>query len=241
MKIGIFDSGIGGLNVLKELMEKYPKIEYIYFGDTINLPYGSKSKEELIEFGIRIIRFFEEQHVDKIVIACGTCSSLVEEYKKYTKIPLIDVITPTIEYVKKNYHKVALLATSATIQNRNFEKKLLQENIQVYPLSCPSFVPYLEGLSETLNIEEELKPLQNKDYEAVILGCTHYPLLKRKIEQNLHVPTIDMGKVLSEKIKLEEWKPKLTVYMSKVTPLLEKNTNRILEREILVKEKNLSV
>lgn len=241
MKVGVFDSGIGGLNVLKELMSNYPNIEYLYYGDTFYLPYGEKSKEELIKLGVRIIRFFEENHVDRIVIACGTCSSLVDEYQKYTRIPIDNVIDPTVEYVKKNYQKVALLATPATIKNGIFERKLKQEGIEVYPLGCPSFVPYLEGLSEILDIKKELSPLQNKEYEAVILGCTHYPLLKKEIEKSLSVPTVDMGKVLSEKIKLEESTYSLTVYMSKVTPLLEQNVNQILEKDVSLIEKNLPV
>lgn len=241
MKIGVFDSGIGGLNVLKEIMKKHPNLECLYYGDTLYLPYGEKSKEELIKLGVRIIRFFEEKQVDRIIIACGTCSSLVEEYQKYTVIPIDDVIGPTVEYTKSHYHKVALLATPATIKNGIFEKKLVQEGIEVHPLSCPGFAPYLEGLSETLNIEEELKPLQSENYEAVILGCTHYPLLKEEIEKTLSVATIDMGKILSEKINLKESAPLLTVYMSKVTPLLEQNVNKILEREILLIEKNLPV
>ncbi len=241
MKIGVFDSGIGGLNVLKELINQYPKLEYLYYGDTFYLPYGEKSKEELIKLGVRIIRFFEENHVDRIVIACGTCSSLVDEYQKYTKIPIDNVIDPTVEYVKKYYQKVALLATPATIKNGIFERKLKQEGIEVYPLSCPNFVPYLEGLSEQLDIEKELKSLQNNEYEAAILGCTHYPLLKEEIEKILSVPTIDMGKVFSEKIELKESNASLTVYMSKVTPLLEQNVNKILEKDIPLIEKNLPV
>lgn len=109
------------------------------------------------------------------------------------------------------------------------------------PLSCPNFVPYLEGLSEHLNMDEELKSIYHKDCEAVILGCTHYPLLKNEIEKSLSLPTIDMGKVLSEAIKLEDSKPMLHIYMSKVTPFLQRNVNKILERDILVIEKNLPV
>lgn len=241
MKIGVFDSGIGGLNVLKELMNCYPNLEYLYYGDTFYLPYGEKSKEELIKLGIRIIRFFEENQVDRIVIACGTCSSLVDEYQKYTNIPIDNVIDPTVEYIKENYKKVALLATPATIKNGVFERKLKQEGIEVYPLSCPNFVPYLEGLSECFDIEKELMPLQNKEYEVAILGCTHYPLLKEEIERNLLIPTVDMGKVLSKKIELKQSKASLTIYMSKITPLLEQNVNKILEKNILLIEKNLPV
>lgn len=241
MRVGVFDSGIGGLNVLKEIMRKYPNSEYIYFGDTFYLPYGEKTKEELIKLGTRIIRFFEEQKVDRIIIACGTCSSLVEEYRKVTNIPIDDVIDPTVEYVKKHYHKVALLATPATIKNRIFEQKLVQKGVTVYPLACPNFVPYLEGMRNELEIEKELDFLQNKDYEAVILGCTHYPLLKDQIEKVLNVPSIDMGEVLSEQIKLEKSIPSLTIYMSKITPFLKQNVETILEQEVMLKNKNMPV
>ncbi len=242
MRIGVFDSGIGGLNVLKEMMKKYPNMEYLYFGDTFYLPYGDKTKEQLICLGTRIIRFFEIKKVDRIVIACGTCSSLVNEYRKLTSIPIDGVIDFTVEYVKEHYKKVALIATSATIKSGIFEQKLRQNNVDVYSLACPNFVPYLEGLTTTLNIKKELKMAQNQDYEAVILGCTHFPLLKKEILKELQVPAIDMGEVLTQKIKLEEsLKSSLTIYVSKVTPLLKQNVEKILERDVILIEKNLPV
>lgn len=241
MKIGVFDSGIGGLNVLKEIMKQYPNQEFIYYGDTFYLPYGEKTKEQLIQLGTRIIRFFEEQGVDRIVIACGTCSCLVEEYRKVTKIPIEDVIMPTVEYVKKHYQKVALLATPATIQSCFFENHLKESGVIVYPLACPAFVPYLEGISPTLDLKSALTSILNLDYEAVILGCTHYPLLKEEIESFLGVPTIDMGEVLSKKIKTEDSSFDLTIYMSKITPYLKQKVEMILGREVFLVEKNLPV
>lgn len=242
MRIGVFDSGIGGLNVLKELITKYPKIEYLYFGDTLYLPYGDKTKEQLIDFGIRIIRFFEREKVDRIVIACGTCSSLVAEYRKRTYIPIDEMIGPTVQYITGHYKKIALLATPSTIKNGVFEQKLKQKGVSVYPLACPNFVPYLEGLTKKLNIKKELEPIQNKDCEVVVLGCTHFPLLKKEIEKELQIPTIDMGKVLSEKISFHEsLKSSLTIYVSKVTPLLKQNVEKILEQKVILIEKNLPV
>lgn len=242
MRIGMFDSGIGGLNVLKEVMKKYKETEYIYYGDTYYLPYGEKTKEELIALASRIILFFEEENVDMIVIACGTCSSLVENLKTITKIPIYDVITPTVKYIKNRFEKVALLATSSTIQNGIFERKLKEQNIEVYPLSCPHFVPYLEGLTESLDVEEELNSLKNNSFETVILGCTHFPLLKKQIENCLQVPSIDMGVCLTETIKIEENSHfALTIYMSKVTEELKRNVNHIFKKEMLIIEKNLPV
>ncbi len=242
MRIGVFDSGIGGLNVLNELIKKYKNAEYIYYGDTYYLPYGSKTKEELIALASRIILFFEKENVDMIVIACGTCSSLANNLKIITEIPIYDVITPTVEYIKNRYQKVALLATNSTIQNGVFERQLKEQNIEVYPLSCPHFVPYLEGLIDELDVEEELKSLKNDSFEAVILGCTHFPLLKEQIENTFNVPSIDMGKCLTEMIHIEEHNNfELTIYMSIVTEDLKKNVKDILKKEFPIIEKNLPV
>lgn len=242
MRIGVFDSGIGGINVLKELMKKYPKEEYLYYGDTLHLPYGEKTKEQLIQLGSDIIRFFESEKVDIIVIACGTCSCLAQEFQKVSSVPIYDVIQPTVKVVKEKYDKVALLATEATIKSGKFQKALEQENISVTPLACPHFVPYLEGLvEEELDVQKELESLKGEKLEAVILGCTHFPLLKEKIEKILLVPSIDMGICLSEKILIDSHStPSLKIYMSKVTPKLEESVSEILNQEVVLIEKILS-
>ncbi len=241
MKIGIFDSGIGGINVLKAVMKKYPNQEYIYFGDTIHLPYGDKTKEQLMEFGTNIIRFFEEQQVDMIIIACGTCSGMVEEYQRKTDIPIYDIITPTVAYVKSHYQSVALLATGTTIEKGVFESKLVKNGVQVSPLACPHFVPYLEGLNDQeLNMDLELKSLKNKCYEAVILGCTHYPLLQKEIEQCLNVVSVDPGVCLANSISLENGDCSLlTIYMSALTSTLQSNVDRMLGQKTELIEKRL--
>lgn len=241
MRVGVFDSGIGGLNVLREIMKRFPNEEYLYFGDTKYLPYGEKNQDQLLKLGIRIIRFFEKKQVDYIIIACGTCSCLVEEYQKVTHIPIKDVITPTVDFVNKHYKKVVLLATLSTIQSKVFEKKLNQKGISVIPLACTTFVPYIEGLSKQLDLKKELMPLKNLSYDAVILGCTHYPLLKGQLQKEFTVPLLDMGKIMSESIILTESKPFIQIYMSKVTPFTKEKVKKILNMDVEIIEKELPV
>ena len=157
--IGVFDSGVGGLSVFSQLVKLLPDENYIYFGDTINLPYGSKTKEELIDISTQIIRFFEEKQVDKIVIACGTCSSISDELRKITRIPIIDIITPTVEYSKDKYKYVSLIATESTIKNGIFQKQLEQAGIKVKTIGCPSFVPFIEKQSKTIDLSIYKNPV----------------------------------------------------------------------------------
>lgn len=231
MKIGMFDSGIGGITVLKKLLEDNIEREYLYYADTINLPYGEKTKEELIDIGKNIIKFFEEKKVDLIIIACGTCSSLVDEYRKYTDIKIIDVITPTIEFIKDKYKTIGLLATESTINNKIFETKLNENNIIVEPIACPDFVPYIEGLTDTKPDMTKLNKL--KDSEAIILGCTHYPLLKEEIFNYTKLPIIEMGIGISNLIKEEKSTNKhITVYVSKSTSDLESRIENLLDKDV---------
>lgn len=228
----MFDSGIGGLTVLRELINEYPNTEYIYYADTLNLPYGEKTKEQLLEIGKNIIEFLDSKKVDVIVIACGTCSSLVESYRELTETPVFDVITPTVEYVKKHYKNVGLIATKSTIDNKIFENKLTSKGINVKATSCPSFVPFIEGLKDTYDIEE-LNILKDSNLEVIILGCTHYPLLQDKIESYLGISSIVMGKCVSALIDLpNNDQESIEIYLSKYLPNIESKINEILGKEI---------
>ena len=174
MKIGLFDSGLGGINVLNELLKTYPNNEYIYYGDTKNLPYGNKTKEELLSFAKEIISFFEKKQVDLIIIACGTMSSnCLKEIKEMTNIKVIDIISPTINYLKeKEYNKILVFGTNRTIESHIFSNKLSN----VIEIPTPEFVPMIENNNIDENIiKNYFKYYQNIDY--LILGCTHYLLL----------------------------------------------------------------
>lgn len=231
MKIGIFDSGIGGLNVLKKIIEKYPCNEYIYFGDTLHLPYGEKSKEQLLGYATDIITFFEEKEVSLIIIACGTCSNFKEELQRRTYIPIMDCITPTLWYLRNQYSNVALFATEATVLSRVFENKIKSMGINVKAIACKTFVPMLESGRKN-EIDVTLYTKQVKNEEAIILGCTHYPLVRDMIEENLSISCIDMGECLCNFLDLSSnGNISITIYYSKIDDILLKNTESIIDYE----------
>ena len=145
MRVGVFDSGVGGLTVLSKLASKYPKNDYIYFGDTINIPYGEKDIDTLFNLSSKIIEYLISKKVELIVIACGTVSSnCYEKLKRIYNIPIIDIISPTINYIKENnYKSIGVFATSRTINSHIFKKLL--PNVLVEELACPSFVDLIES------------------------------------------------------------------------------------------------
>ncbi len=233
MKIGVFDSGIGGLFVLKELINKYPNNMYYYFGDNINIPYGTKSKYELKLLSSKIIDFLMTKEVDIIIIACGTISSnIYSELKEIYDIPIYDIISPTIEYLNNsNYKTVGVLATKMTVKSQIFN----QINKDVYQVSCPKLVPLIEnGLDYQETLDEYLKQLPKVD--TIVLGCTHYPIFENYLNK-LNYKTINMGKILCEKLNLENNKElKIRLYFSKVNHNLITNIDKIIKYDYQLEE-----
>ncbi|NLG04692.1 MAG: glutamate racemase [Clostridia bacterium] len=189
--IGVFDSGVGGLTVVKEIMRQIPNENLVYFGDTARVPYGNKSTTTIIKYTRQIIRFLDTHDVKAIVVACNTMSACsLEEVEKELKVPIIGVVKPgakaAVERTKN--HKIGVIATQSTINSRMYERfiQCIDPKISVYGKACPLFVPLVEeGLwddSVTYEIASRyLDELQKKDIDALILGCTHYPLLKHTI------------------------------------------------------------
>ena len=223
MKIGLFDSGVGGLTVLKELL-KY-KNEYYYFGDNINIPYGTKTKYELQILSSKIIEFLLTKDVDMIIIACGTISSNVYEYlKNKYNIPIYDIISPTLNYLKdKPYYT---FATPMTCKSKIFDNAI----------ECPLLVPSIEnGKDVTPALKEYLDkiPLNSN----LVLGCTHYPILTNEIltlRPDLNL--INMGKVLCDSLDLESHKLKVRLYFSKVDRNLINNIEKIINVDYQLEE-----
>lgn len=237
MKVGLFDSGIGGVNVLSELVNKYPHNHYIYYGDTKNLPYGNKNKDELIKLSSNIIEFLINKQVDVIIIACGTVSSnCYRELSKKYSIPIYDIITPTLDFLKtSSYNKIGVIATTKTIESKIFDIK--EKNIIMK--DTPSFVPIIENnqINENENaIKKELEYFENK-VEALVLGCTHYPMLSSVIKKYLDIPLINMGTCLSETVKLEgDSDLKIELYFSKLTDEIRKNVENVLDNNYIIEE-----
>lgn len=210
--IGVFDSGVGGLTVLKELKEKLPNEDYIYIGDTASFPYGSKSKETIIELSKKRIENLIEMNAKTIVIACGTATSqALEEMQRIFNIPIIGIINPTVNYLKeKNIKNIGIIATAGTIRSKGWQNHI-DKNItgaNVFSKACPLLAPMAEeGWTENeiarLTIHEYLKEMKNENLEALILGCTHYPLFKKLIENELgkKIDIINTGEMVASELK----------------------------------------
>lgn len=188
--IGIFDSGVGGLTVLFQMLKKLPNEKFIYFGDTARVPYGSKSKETIIHFSRQDVKFLLSKNVKLIVVACNSASSnSMEVLKKEYDMPIFGVIEPTISSLSRKYRKIGIVGTYATIESKSYQKKIkarYNNNVKIYEKSCPLFVPIAEeGLVSTditdRVIEHYLHKIKKEDIDSLILGCTHYPLFIDKL------------------------------------------------------------
>ena len=249
MKIGIFDSGIGGLTVLRKLVRNYSNCEYIYVGDTLNVPYGNKSIEQLLELSVKIIDYLISRKVDKIVIACGTISSnLGDVLKNNYKLPIIDVITPTTDYIINNkYRKIGILATSMTIRSNIFLKKLSNENIDIIPVECPKLVPAIESFDNNkVNecLKEYLTAFKDKDIDLIVLGCTHYPIVKNNIEKILLNTTdiLDMAEPIVDMFPNEPYSTGLVeLNFTKLDENILQNVKMVLGNDIKYKVKNIEL
>ena len=186
--IGIFDSGVGGLTVAREIMRQIPNERLVYFGDTARVPYGNKSKETITKYSKQIIRFLKTQNVKAIVVACNTASAdALDEIEKELDIPIIGVVKPGAKVAAEatRNKKVGVIATAGTIQSRIYAEYIegIDKEIRVVGKACPLFVPLVEeGLLEDPVTDEiatrYLNELKDLDIDTLILGCTHYPLIR---------------------------------------------------------------
>lgn len=191
--IGIFDSGVGGLTVLKEIKKKLPNEKLIYLGDTARVPYGSKSKDTIIRYSIENTRFLLKFNIKLLVVACNTSTATsLKKLRETFSIPIIGVIEPgakkAVEITKNN--RVGVIGTEATIKSSAYEEeiKALNKKISVFSKACPLFVPIVEeGLLKGDIVDSIISHylcfFKDKGIDTLVLGCTHYPLLKRAIAQ----------------------------------------------------------
>lgn len=205
--IGVFDSGLGGLTAVKELLKVLPYENIIYFGDTGRVPYGDKSRKTILKYALQDIEFLKSLDVKMILAACGTVSSILEESNVNIEIPFTGVITPTATAAASatRNNKIGIIGTTATIKSGSYKRELLKINpsLQIFEQDCPLFVPLVEnGFIEkdnkaTLIIAEKyLAGLRNKKIDTLILGCTHYPIISEIISKVIgpEVKLIDSGR-----------------------------------------------
>ena len=199
LPIGVFDSGVGGISVLKELVSLMPEEDYLFFGDSAHAPYGTKTLEEVIDLTLKDAAFLYEKGVKAIVVACNTATSagVKQLREKYKDIPVIGIepaLKPAV--LSKELPYVAVMATPMTLREEKFQNLMhrFEEQATIIPLPCPGLVEFIErGELESEALEQYIKdlfaPMQRVD--AVVLGCTHYPFIKKMI-----------GKVLGEQVLL---------------------------------------
>lgn len=205
-KIGIFDSGVGGLSVLKQFLKYLPEESYVYLGDTARVPYGNKSPDTIREYATQCTDFLLKQDVKIIVVACHTVSSVaLDLVEQFSNVPIIGMIKPAIlsAIVKSRNKRIGVIGTRATISSKSYQKALknaggIEEN-QIFSKACPLFVPLVEeGLinhpATSLIAEEYLGEFREYSIDTLILGCTHYPLLSKVIGEILPgIELVDSG------------------------------------------------
>ncbi|WP_457567333.1 glutamate racemase [Desulfurobacterium sp.] len=218
--IGIFDSGVGGLTVLKAIRDRYPDEDFVYFGDTARVPYGTKSERTIIKYSLENARLLRKFNVKLIVVACNTSSSYaLDILKRELDVPVIGVVRPgAVAAVKATRTgNIGVIGTEATVKSGAYRREILSINpfIKVFQKPCPLFVPlieegWLEDRVTYMVAERYLSELKGKNIDTLVLGCTHYPLLKNvigKVCNNITLvdsaeeTAIETGKFLGGEVK----------------------------------------
>ena len=259
--IGIFDSGVGGLTIAREIKKVLPNESIIYYGDSKHLPYGNKSPETIKQYSKNITQFLINQNCKAIVIACNTASSNalaeITELAEKTHIPILDVITPVAQKVAYGFHqKMGVIATKATVNSGIYTKRIRKFNrhIKVQELATPLLVPVIEeGLVHSpiskATIENYMSNKKLNGIDSIILGCTHYPLIEKEIDQYFEgkVQVIDSPYVVAHALKdiliksslLSEEKPQYHFYVSDITKNFQKLAKKFFGKEIILELKTL--
>ena len=208
--IGVFDSGIGGLTVVRALKHHLPDYDILYFGDTARTPYGTKSPETVIQYAIEDAEMLLQKGAQMLVVACNTASSVATvTLKERLDVPILEVISPAVKMAVSDSKRtrVGIIGTRATVNSGAYENKIkaIRPDMKVYGQPCPLLVPLVEEgwleKGETRKIVKKyLHPLKLKQIDILILGCTHYPLLKKIIQAKIgkRVRVIDSSEALSD-------------------------------------------
>jgi len=252
--IGVFDSGLGGLTVVFNLQKFFPEKDIVYFGDTARLPYGNKSPETIQDFARQNTRFLLSFRPEMVVVACHTVSALaLKQLKAEFPLPIVGVISPAVKVAlaKTRNGRIGIIGTIATVKSNSYPAEILKANpkVKVYGLACPLFVPLVEeglfsGPLTEMAIAHYLKPLKEKKIDTLILGCTHYPLLKTAIagfmgpKVKLVDPSEEVMPEITAHLKKGGWKTGaaqksgLRIYLSDITPNFRKAATSFLKKEL---------
>lgn len=212
-KIGVFDSGVGGLTVLRALVDRIPEADYLYFGDTARLPYGSKSAATVAHYAVGAVRYLEDQGAELLVIACNTATALaLDEIKSAAGVEVIGVIEPGAEAAAAASRKrtVVVIGTDATISSHAYRRALEAQKVAVREKACPLFVPLVEEGWVEHPVTEQVARIylseafsdDERDADVLVLGCTHYPLIKpllRRVAPE-HIAIVDSAESTAQNV-----------------------------------------
>lgn len=250
--IGIFDSGVGGLTVVKEIKKILPGVPIVYFGDTARLPYGNKSQETIQKYSSEIVEFLKSKGCKTIVIACNSASAAAADYlrEKYSGLEIYDVVSSGAEAAAEvtRDKKIGVIGTTATINSSVYKKKISEINpkIEVFAKACPLFVHLVEEnwikRPETRKIARTyLRDLKLKKIDTLLLGCTHYPLLKKIISgvMGRRTKVIASGEKLAKELrdKFTDYKKgKDEYFVSDLTEHFERLAEKILGEKVKIEK-----
>jgi glutamate racemase len=212
-KIGVFDSGVGGLTVLRALVDRIPEADYLYFGDTARLPYGSKSAATVVHYAVGAVRYLQDQGAELLVIACNTATALaLDEIKSAAGVEVIGVIEPGAEAAAaaSRKRKVVVIGTDATISSHAYRRALEARKVAVREKACPLFVPLVEEGWVEHPVTEQVARIylseafsdDASDADVLVLGCTHYPLIKpllRRVAPE-HIAIVDSAESTAQNV-----------------------------------------
>ncbi len=260
--IGIFDSGIGGLTVAAAIVRRLPNERIVYFGDTAHLPYGEKSPAALRSYAVRIVDFLKSQGCKAVVIACNTASAVAYQAAKARagkSVPVINVIDPTVKHVAHRFRegKIGVIATKATVNSRVYAKRIekANPNIKVTMLATPLLVSMIEegffnnNISQAI-INSYLDKSNLKDLNGLILGCTHFPLIKREVEKYYQrsADVIDSSEIVASAVdntlelhhlKADKKSGVHKFFVSDLTPSFAESTQIFFGERVKLEQKNL--
>lgn len=195
--VGVIDSGVGGLTILQQLQRDFPCCNFVYIADSAHCPYGTKQPQDIFIRVQALIRFLQDVGAQAVVIACNTASVYADTLKSQFDLPIYDVITATCKRVVDVTvsKRVALLATNATVNSQVYQRKLNEHGVTVVSFACSEFVPFVEACEvETPEcsaaVDRALSNLSQHNVDAVILGCTHFPILRKQIAPHARGATI---------------------------------------------------
>ena len=251
--IGVFDSGLGGLTVVKELAKILPHENIVYLGDTARVPYGPRGVETIKQFSEENTKFLIKQKVKAVVVACNTSSAVAADYlkRKFRKTPIFEVIKPASIEAAGNGTSIGVIGTRATINSHAYLKNISRvfPHVKVVEKACPLFVPFIEegktnGKALTIIAEEYLSGLKKQRIGTLVMGCTHYPIIKNIISKTVgkNVTLINPGKSVAEEVLVflkknnllngQEKKGSMNFYVTDLTDRFRKVAEMFLGKKI---------